>query len=850
MAYRRDVERDARIPLPDRGTARQEMPDALRRDVRLLGDVLGAVLVESAGPALLDAVEELRRGAIAARAEPDLYARCEALVDAWAPERAELVARAFTCYFHLVNLAEERHRERVLRERTGTGNLPESLEATIAEMRATNDEPVVRSRLAQLGVNPVLTAHPTETRRPEVIETLRRLARTLNRLDELRESQSDERDVRRSLLEGVETLWRASQMREARVGVVDEVAAVLAILDETLFEMVPGMYRALDTALEPEHAGRRPPLAPAFVRFGTWAGGDRDGNPHVTARASLEALALQLARGTTVLERSAASLLAVLTGEGADSPHRVRLLSIVERLRATREATARAYSGPEELLADLRDAQAGLAAAGAARFAYGGLQDLIWQVETFGFTLAALEIRQHARVHATALAELQRGDPSDATREVLETLRAIGTLQSRYGVDACHRYLVSFTQDASDVAAVYELAKRIAPDPPPVLDVIPLFETQSDIRRAPQILDAITLLEPVQRRLEANGRRLEAMLGYSDSAKENGPVSATFMLYDAQESLVAWAASHDIRLTIFHGRGGALGRGGGPANRAILAQAPGSMAGGFKVTEQGEVIFARYGNAAIARRHLEQVASAVLVASDPRIEERATHAAARFRSLGARLAESSRHAYRQLVEADGFVEWFARVSPVGEVDHLRMGSRPARRSGRAEFEDLRAIPWLFAWAQTRLNLPGWYGFGSALEGSDPGELRDAYRAWPLFRSLVDNAEMSLAKTDREIAARHLALSDRTDLATRVLAEYDRTLDGVLAILEQPRLLASRPVLSWAVALRNPYVDALSHLQLRALRALRQAPNEDADPADQRLLLLTMNGIAAGLQNTG
>ena len=826
------------------------MPDALRSDVRLLGDLLGTVLVESAGPALLESVEELRRAVIAARAEPKLYARCEALVEAWAPERAELVARAFTCYFHLANLAEERHRERVLRERTGSRELAESLEATVAELRAAGDERSVVSRIAELSVNPVLTAHPTETRRPEVIETLRRLSQTLSRLDELRGSPGhDEKEVRRSLLEEVETLWRASQMREARVDVLDEVSAVVAILDETLFEMVPGMYRALDAALEPQHVGRRPPLAPAFVRFGTWAGGDRDGNPHVTARATLDAFALQLARGLAVLERSASSLLNALTGEGAESVHRDRLRSVVERLRATRERSSLAYPEPGELLTDLRAAQLGLAAGGAARFAYGRLQDLIWQVETFGFTLAALEIRQHARAHATALQELERGEDSEATREVLDTLRAIRTLQDRHGVSACHRYLVSFTHDASDVAAVYALADRLAPGPPPALDVIPLFETQSDIRRAPQILDGVMALDPVRQRLEANGRRFEVMLGYSDSAKENGPVAATFMLYDAQEALVAWAAAQDIRLTIFHGRGGALGRGGGPANRAILAQAPGSMAGGFKVTEQGEVIFARYGNAAIARRHLEQVASAVLVASDPRIEERASRAAVRFRSLAGKLGVRSRRAYRELVDAEGFVEWFARVSPVGEVDQLRMGSRPARRGG-GSFEDLRAIPLVFAWAQTRLNLPGWYGFGSALAESDLRELRDAYAQWPLFRSLVDNAEMSLAKTDREIAARHLALGGRPDLETSVLGEYDRALDGVLAILDQPRLLASRPVLSWAVALRNPYVDALSHLQLRALRALRQSDRGAASMVNERLLVLTMNGIAAGLQNTG
>jgi phosphoenolpyruvate carboxylase len=826
------------------------MPDALRRDIRLLGDLLGTVLVEAGGRSLLGSVEHLRREVIAGRAEPAAVARCATLVEGWAPEWAELVARAFTCYFHLANIAEEQHRQRVLREWARAGSLRESLAATIGELRDESDEDWLGAHLARLSVNPVLTAHPTETRRPEIIQALRRIGNTLDRLDDPRGSNADSLDARRALLEDIETLWRTSRIREAHVGVLDEVGATLAVLDGTLFEMIPEMYRALETALTGEDAGHAPPVAPAFVRFGTWAGGDRDGNPHVTARATLDVLALQHARGVAALERAASALLPALTSEGRDQAQSARLVGIVERLRATREGIAGAYSNPDELIAELRGLQRALAGIGATRFAYGRLQDLLWQVETFGFTLAELEIRQHAHVHATALAELAGGELSPMTREVLDTLRAIGKLQARHGVAACHRYLVSFTKDASDIAAVYALADRLAPDPPPVLDVVPLFETLSDIRRAPATLDTIVELEPVRRRLEVTGRHFEVMLGYSDSAKESGPVAATFALYDAQAALVAWAAARDVRLTIFHGRGGALGRGGGPANRAILAQAPGSMAGGFKVTEQGEVIFARYGNAAIARRHLEQVASAVLVASDPHVEDRATRAATRFRPLAERLGTSARRTYRELVEADGFVEWFARISPLGEVDRLRMGSRPARRGGQTALDDLRAIPWVFAWAQTRLNLPGWYGFGTATVGSDAGELSDAYRDWPLFRALVDNIEMSLAKTDREIAARHLALGDRPDLATRVLGEYERTLDVVLAILGQDRLLASRPVLSWAVALRTPYVDALSHLQLRALRDLREGASGGARERSEHLLLLTMNGIAAGLQNTG
>ena len=301
-----------------------------------------------------------------------------------------------------------------------------------------------------------------------------------------------------------------------------------------------------------------------------------------------------------------------------------------------------------------------------------------------------------------------------------------------------------------------------------------------------------------------------------------------------------------MRLTLFHGRGGALGRGGGPAGRAVLAQAPGSVDGRFKVTEQGEVIFARYGNPAIARRHLEQVMSAVVLASTPTVQRRVAAAARSFEGLAAGVSTAARAAYRALVETDGFEEWFARVSPIDELSRMRIGSRPARRAGARSLDDLRAIPWVFAWSQMRLNLPGWYGLGSGLSAVRLSDLRRAYRSWPLFNVMIDNAEMSLAKTDRQIAARYLELGKRPELTKRVLAEYDRTLKLVLAVTGHKRLLEDRRVLSWAIELRNPYVDALSHLQLRALRELRARRSSAAE----RLLLLTVNGVAAGLQNTG
>jgi len=867
-----------------REVARIEMPAPLRREVRLLGDLLGQVLAEYGGPGLLEDVENLRRTVIVAREQEDQAAAAH-LVAAWPIDRAEQVARAFTCYFQLINLAEERHRARALRERDrGKEPLAESLELAVSEIRAGHGEETLRKLLDDLVIHPVLTAHPTESRRRAVVGAIARVGAQLEALDDPRVSAREERDARRRLLEEIDLLWRTAQLRSTQVRPLDEVRSVMAIFDETLFSTVPEIYRDLDAALSPDDAGTRPPIAPAFIRLGSWVGGDRDGNPAVTAAVTVEAMEIHadhVLRGLeTALMRIGRSLtadtvttppdqelnsrlaaarlvqparLADLAARSPAEQHRQYLLYAADRVRATRLADITiAYRSPGELLDDLRAVQRSLASAGADRLAYGDLQNLVWQVETFGFHLAELEVRQHSKVHEAALSEVKDGGRRSAqTEDVLATFRAIEQLQERFGVAACRRYIVSFTRDSSDIANVYELA-AVATEggPAPEIEVVPLFETVEDLARAPLVLDGMVELEPVRRRMEATGR-LEVMLGYSDSTKEVGPVSASLALYEAQVQLVGWAANHGVRLTLFHGRGGALGRGGGPANRAIRAQAPGSIAGHFKVTEQGEVVFARYSNPAIARRHLEQVASAVLMASLPHVDAVAERAGDRFRQLGHRIDEPARAAYRGLVESAGFEHWFTRVSPIDELGRMRLGSRPARRSASQKLDELRAIPWVFAWSQMRLNLPGWYGLGSGMAAADLAELREAYAEWPLFNVLLDNAEMSLAKTDRPIAERYLDLGGRADLSGRILSEYDLTVDRLLAVTGHSRLLENHRVLSWAVELRNPYVDALSHIQLHTLEALRGESIDQLERARlEQVLLVTVNGVAAGLQNTG
>ncbi|MEU1721804.1 phosphoenolpyruvate carboxylase [Nonomuraea sp. NPDC005692] len=858
------------------------MPDELRHDVRMLGKLLGQVIAEQGGEDLLADVERLRKAVIAARRGEISADEITEMVAGWEIERAVAVARAFTCYFHLANLAEEHYRIRTLRERDAEGRVQrESLAQAVHEL---GDERV-RELLQGLELHPVLTAHPTEARRRAVVTAIQRISGQLTEYNAPGRGASERAESRRRLLEEIDLLWRTAQLRSTKLDPLDEVRTAMAAFDETLFRMVPQVYRSLDAALD-AGTGTRPPLARPFIRYGSWIGGDRDGNPNVTAKVTRDTIQIQSEHVLTALETACTRIARTLTASAQFSPcsaelkgalaaavdahpelvselatrsprepHRQWLLYVAARIAATRRRDLDlAYRAPAELLADLRLVQESLARS-APRQAYGELQHLLWQVETFGFHLAELEVRQHSQVHAAALEEIRAGgELSERTEEVLATIRVIAWIQERFGVTACSRYVVSFTRSADDVAAVYELAGHALGDRAPVLDVVPLFESGQDLANSPRVLSGMLEIPQIQDRLAATGRRMEIMLGYSDSAKELGPAAATLRLYEAQEELTVWAHEHDVKLRMFHGRGGALGRGGGPANRAVLAQAPGSVAGRFKVTEQGEVIFARYGHIAIARRHLEQVTNAVLLASSPTVGARTAAAAERFRGLAGQVATASEEAYRALTEAPGFPEWFALVSPLEEIGSLRLGSRPARRGLGAprSLDDLRAIPWVFAWAQTRVNLPGWYGLGTGLAAvGSLDELRAAYAEWPLFNAMLDNAEMSLAKTDRSIAKRYLALGGRDDFARQVLEEYDRTRELVLRVTGHTRLLENRKVLSRAVQLRDPYVDALSHLQLRALRAMR---TEDLSEQERErlstLLLLSVNGVAAGLQNTG
>jgi phosphoenolpyruvate carboxylase len=861
----------------------EEMPSQLRREVRLLSTMLGDVLREAVGSDLFGDVERLRRATIAFRRAPTARRRRKAvgIAESFAPDRAEQVARAFTCYFQLANLAEERHRVRMLREGPPRDD---SLPRAVETVRRLHGERGLRELTERFEVTPVLTAHPTEARRRAVVETLWRIEALLDRLEDPRNSPAEEDEIERRLREEITALWRTDQLRREGPEPLDEVRATMALFDQTIFRALPEFCRELDAALAPGTGARVPAFTRVPFRWGTWVGGDRDGNPTVTANVTrdavliasehvllgLEAETRRIARATSVTDRDtppseelARMLQAderrfpnaarVLAHRHPDAPHRRKLALAAHRLAASRTGGAGRYAGAAEFVEDLRVVQESLARAGAMRLAYGELQHLRWQAEAFGFHLAELEVRQHSDVHARALGELRRpaGALSKQTRDVLKTFDAIAEIQRTLGSEACRRYVVSFTRSARDVTNVLTLARHATGGVAPDLDVIPLFESRSELERAPEILDDLLEDRSFARSLASRDRRLEVMLGYSDSAKEVGVLAANVALHQAGRELARWARDRDVRLTIFHGRGGALGRGGGPTNRAILGQAAGSVAGRFKVTEQGEVAFARYGNLAIAVRHMEQLASAVLVASTPEHERTAEACWRRFRHDGTRMADASERAWRTLVGQPGFASYFLNATPMREIESLRLASRPARRSGSTDLATLRAIPWVFAWSQSRVNLSGWYGLGSGLAAvaDRPGgidRLRAMYADWPFFTSFIENAELSLAKTDLPVAELYLDLGGDPAIAADIHLEFERSLELTLATTGGAELLEDKPVLRRAIGLRNPYVDALSFLQVRALQQVRATGDERA----RRLVHLTIGGIAAGLQNTG
>ena len=896
-----------------KGPEERDLPASLKEEMDLCLQILREVLGEF-DENLLAKFDEVREHALKASDErfsgiltdtnpdQDDLQKVVDIVDKVDVHDAQLLARAFTTYFHLANLCEENYRVSVLHQREAAVNENQAVdpvnEMTCAYHQLINEMGPARAKelLDQLEFHPVFTAHPTEARRKAVEGKIRRISQLLEAHKLL--GGSDKKENSRRLFNEIDALFRTSPIALKKPTPVEEADTILDIFDNTLFYTIPQVYRRFDDWVLGDKAGLVPPVCPAFFHPGSWIGSDRDGNPNVTAKVSRQVARKFSDHVLGALEIETRRVGKNLTMEAETTPpsaelkslwnhqkemserltdkaalistkelHRAVMLVMADRLKATIDRDADLmYHSCEDYIADLKTVQRSLAEANAKRSAYGPLQDLIWQAETFGFHMVEMEFRQHSVVHSRALEDIrehglhgERGELQPMTHEVLDTFRALGSIQKRNGIKAARRYIISFTKSAQNIKDVYEL-NRLAfsyPEDVPTIDVIPLFEQLEDLQNSVDVLEEMIKIPEVQARLKATGGKMEVMLGYSDSSKDAGPTSATLALHSAQERIAKWAESHDIDLTLFHGRGGAVGRGGGPANRAVLAQPVGSVKCRFKLTEQGEVIFARYGNPVLAIRHVESVAAATLLQSAPSVEKRNTDMTKKYADMASKLDEAAHNRFLDLLNTDGFAPWFSTVTPLTEIGLLPIGSRPAKRGlGAKSLDDLRTIPWIFSWAQARINLAAWYGLGTACEQfGDLNTLRQAYEEWPLFSTFIDNIEMSLAKTDERIAKMYLALGDREDLNKKVLDEMELTRKWVLKIVGDEWPLQHRHVLGQAIRIRSPYVDALSVTQVLALGSLRKRVDKEELTHGQKenytyLILCTVSGVAAGLQNTG
>ena len=792
----------------------------LRRDVRLLGDLLGRVLVEQEGEPLLEDVERLRALARAARGGADEDELTAAVADLPLGRQAS-VLRAFATYFQLANVAEQQHRIRRRRAYAHEGRrLDDSLAASFARLAGVSRQEMEE----RVSLRLVLTAHPTEAARRTVLTAHQRIAALLGELDDPLLARRDA--IERELAAEITMLWQTDEVRSKRPRVVDEIRNGLWFFEQSLIDAAESLLADYRVHL---------PDAPPPFGFGTWIGGDADGNPNADAVTAAEALerarrllltryrdevrALAAAVGVSSRlvevpdellasiardERELPEYAAEIGDQNVDEPYR-RKLSFMWR-RLDRDA----YATVEHFADDLALLDRSLRGHRASRIADGALAALRRRVELFGFHLATLDVRVHAR---------DLVDPDPRIRELFSSLPL---LRGRHGARALDTVIVSGTASAEDVRRVRELT-----DEP--LELVPLFESVEALRSASQIYEQL---------LDDRGCR-EVMVGYSDSAKDAGYLAAQWEIRRAIVALADVARRRGVELTIFHGRGGSAGRGGGPTYDAILAQPQGNPPGRLKITEQGETIAFKYGLAGLARANLESALSATLLAAFPERE----HAGS---TLVASLADRSRAVYAALTGDPWFVPFFRAFTPVDELSLLTLGSRPARRpEGDDYLGSLRAIPWVFAWTQNRCLLPSWFGCGTAFAEADLGELRVLYRDWPFFRTLVQNLEMTLAKSSIEIAREYLVLVDDASLWDTIAAEHARTVDAVLDIVETDELLDRHPVVQRSVRRRNPYVDPMNAIQVELLRRFRAGDDGATQP-----LLRSIAGIAAALRNTG
>lgn len=926
--------------------SRLEKDLPLRDDIRLLGRVLGDTLREQEGDAIFQLVESVRQTAVrfAREGRPDDRVALHRLLDALPSDDIHRVVRAFAYFLQLSNIAEDTHRSRRRRAHEMEGSLPRegslesSLNAIIRDM--PNAAAQLEAFFATALVSPVLTAHPTEVQRQSTLHALQQIADVLDQRDRQTLTPDEQRNTDDTLQRVVLTLWHTRMVRSERLRVIDEVKNGIGYFRRTFFTELPRLHGDTEDLLRahfPDHTW----ALPSFLQVGSWIGGDRDGNPFVTAETLQETVRLQASAAIEFyldeihaigydlpLSDQLVSVTAELSALAArstdaslqrrDEPYRRALIGVYSRLAATaqrlglpapiRQAIGAdvPYSTSVELVADLMTVSDSLRAHESERLATGRLRRLLRAVELFGFHLAPLDLRQNADVHERVVAELlasagvcaDYATRGEAERIAMLTSELRGTrplysphlsysqevdgelaiafaareLRGRFGPALLPHYIISKCDGVSDMLEVALVLKEAGlasggASPATNMQVIPLFETIDDLRRSGRTMDTLFSL-PVYRALVAShGDVQEVMLGYSDSNKDGGFLTSGWELYQAELSLMKVFAQHGVKLRLFHGRGGSVGRGGGPSYDAILAQPAGAVSGQIRITEQGEVIASKYATPDVGRRNLELLVAATLEATLTGHDARGDHANSveqAFHPVMDRLSAIAYRAYRSLVyETPGFVQYFRESTPLAEIATLNIGSRPASRRPSERIEDLRAIPWVFSWAQCRLMLPGWYGFGSAiaayLEDTPDGlpTLQRMAQHWPFFRTLLSNVDMVLAKSDLAVASRYAELVQDIELRQRVFAllsaEWHRTRDALRQITEQSEFLADNPLLKRSIANRFPYMDPLNHLQIELLRRYRDAQASGASTDDERRrsgIHITINGIAAGLRNSG
>jgi phosphoenolpyruvate carboxylase len=929
----------------------------LRRDVRSLGMLLGEVLKEQSGTDLYEAVENLRRTAIARRdadTNGDTAAANSTMQQALLAvhgygndtTRAYQLARAFSFYFELINLAETNHRKR--RRRSAQLNdaapLRGDLHGTLRRLKEAGiDAKQAAELLAHIVITPVFTAHPTEVARRSVMFKRRRISDLLEKLDRVAVPEAELESLEREVAGEITALWQTDDVRSARPMVRDEIRMALDYYEASLFDTLPVLYSEVAAALEAEY-GTHESIAelPLLVQFGSWIGGDRDGNPFVTAETTRDALIMasglllnhyrrrlqvvfeQLGSSTqqvpvsaelqTLLDGYLAQLRTAGQTQLEERFHfeylRLLIACIMMRLGATPQSSVplppnpalSRYNRASDLLSDLTVLRNSLMANKGERLAEMLIDPLLIEVRTYGLHLQTLDIRQHARVHAAAVTEIagctaQSADPntlhlspalSDQTTEVLDTFRAIAMLKKEYPPEAIQQYVISGATSAEDVLNVLWLARLggvkveasdEGADFDPGLQPVPLFESIEDLENAPDIMRRLWSSEAYQPLLKSWGHRQEIMLGYSDSNKDGGMITSTWQIWKAHRELHRVAADCGVTLRLFHGRGGTVGRGGGPTHRAIFAQPVDSFSGELRLTEQGEVLNWKYSDVVLAERNLELMIAASLdaIARPDAVLQKGENAGNQDNSAPhltgeitpeweaamERISELSYAFYRKhIIDDPETFTYFEQATPVAELENARIGSRPTKRTGKKSMADLRAIPWVFGWMQSRQLVPAWFGVGYALEEfvrETPGGLKllqSMTKGFPLFVDIIRNVEMALAKSDFGIAKLYASLVDDEGLRERIYntlrCEFDLTQKMLLAVTSQQKLLETNPVLERSIRLRNPYVDPMSLIQVELIRRKRAflAEGKEVPPELDRAISATINGISAGLRNTG